>query len=344
MATKYHVQHVKSNLKNGEANGPKLPTSGQIEFGEIAINYLKDYETISIKNSEQEIVTFSSDASVNKKLETKADKTRVDEIDEVVSKAFDAMNKSCGFSEEVTYTPQNELIKDCVSLSEAMEIVAEKANSPQIDTSSFATKEELATKQDTLVSGTNIKTINGESLLGSGDIVIQGGTGGITDAPSDGKKYVRQNANWVEETTIDTTGFATKTELSSYVTSETAESTYAKKTEIPNLDGYLQTSVAESTYATKTAIADMATKTWVGEQGFLTEHQDISKLATKQELTEGLATKQDTLVSGTNIKTVNGESILGSGDITVVKSKIMTQQEYDELGEKDNNTVYFIVG
>ena len=170
MATKYHVQHVKSNLKNGD--GPKLPTSGQIEFGEIAINYLKDYETISIKNSEQKIVTFSSDIAIDKKLETKADKTRVDEIDEVVSKAFDAMNKSCGFNEEVAYTPQNELIRDCVSLSEAMEIVAEKANSPQIDTSSFATKEELATKQNTLVSGTNIKTINGESILGSGDITV----------------------------------------------------------------------------------------------------------------------------------------------------------------------------
>ena len=33
-------------------------------------------------------------------------------------------------------------------------------------------------KQDTLVSATNIKTINGQSLLGSGDIVISGGTGG----------------------------------------------------------------------------------------------------------------------------------------------------------------------
>ena len=30
-------------------------------------------------------------------------------------------------------------------------------------------------KQDTLVSGTNIKTINGTSLLGSGNIEIQGG-------------------------------------------------------------------------------------------------------------------------------------------------------------------------
>lgn len=30
-------------------------------------------------------------------------------------------------------------------------------------------------KQDNLVSGTNIKTINGNSLLGSGDITISGG-------------------------------------------------------------------------------------------------------------------------------------------------------------------------
>lgn len=43
MATKYHVQHVKSSSPNSESNGPKLPTSKQIEFGEIAINYLKDY-------------------------------------------------------------------------------------------------------------------------------------------------------------------------------------------------------------------------------------------------------------------------------------------------------------
>lgn len=33
-------------------------------------------------------------------------------------------------------------------------------------------------KQDALVSGTNIKTINGESILGSGDITVGGGGGG----------------------------------------------------------------------------------------------------------------------------------------------------------------------
>ena len=33
----------------------------------------------------------------------------------------------------------------------------------------------LTTKQETLVSGDNIKTINGTSILGSGDITISGG-------------------------------------------------------------------------------------------------------------------------------------------------------------------------
>ena len=37
---------------------------------------------------------------------------------------------------------------------------------------------QLSSKQNTLVSGTSIKTINGQSLLGSGNITISGGSGG----------------------------------------------------------------------------------------------------------------------------------------------------------------------
>lgn len=54
------------------------------------------------------------------------------------------------------------------------------------DLSNYYTKTETdnaitaatSTKQDTLVSGTNIKTINGETLLGEGNITIEGGSGG----------------------------------------------------------------------------------------------------------------------------------------------------------------------
>lgn len=55
------------------------------------------------------------------------------------------------------------------------------------DTATTYTKQEVdnaitaatATKQDTLVSGTNIKSINNESILGSGNIEIGGGGGSV---------------------------------------------------------------------------------------------------------------------------------------------------------------------
>jgi len=46
---------------------------------------------------------------------------------------------------------------------------------------STATQTALNAKQDTLVSGTNIKTINGQSILGSGNLSISGGGGGATN-------------------------------------------------------------------------------------------------------------------------------------------------------------------
>ena len=50
-------------------------------------------------------------------------------------------------------------------------------------------RDDVANRQNALVSGTNIKTINGESVLGEGDIEIQGGgSGGSLPAISLGKK------------------------------------------------------------------------------------------------------------------------------------------------------------
>ena len=45
----------------------------------------------------------------------------------------------------------------------------------------------LEAKQDALVSGTNIKTINGVSLLGEGNIIVEGGSGSsaVTSYASD---------------------------------------------------------------------------------------------------------------------------------------------------------------
>lgn len=72
------------------------------------------------------------------------------------------------------------------------------------DSGTLATKEEVKNKQDKLVSGTNIKTVNGNSLLGEGDVVIDTPDGGIPDAAQDGKIYGRQNGSWVEIPSLST--------------------------------------------------------------------------------------------------------------------------------------------
>lgn len=59
------------------------------------------------------------------------------------------------------------------------------------------TQSEISGKQDTLISGTNLKTINSNSLLGSGDLVVGGGTfdGDMDDIP-DGTTYVKTENNY----------------------------------------------------------------------------------------------------------------------------------------------------
>lgn len=203
------------------------------------------------------------------------------------------------------------------------------------DLNTLATKEELATKadtsalsskQDTLVSGTNIKTINGDSILGSGNLVIQSGTSNWDDIqgkPQFAKVATSGNYNdLINKPTIpDVSGLATKQEIADMETKSNAAATYATKQEIPSLEGYLTETVASETYATKQALGNkLDTATYNSEKaGFETKenaaatYQVKGNYATKQEI----AGKQDTLVSGTNIKTINGNSVLGAGDITI---------------------------
>ena len=231
----------------------------------------------------------------------------------------------------------------------------------------YATKTELASKQDTLVSGTNIKTINGQTLLGEGNIEIQGG-GTITvdselsttsENPVQNKVITnaingKQDAgDYALKSEIpDTSELATKEELAAKLDTATYNSekaNFALKSELPDTSTLATKSEVTSGLATK---LDVATYN-VDKPTFAlkTEIPDISGLATKTELsgkldtatynsekasfetkenaaatyqvkgdyatTAQLNSKQDTLVSGTNIKTINGETILGEGDITI---------------------------
>ena len=231
----------------------------------------------------------------------------------------------------------------------------------------YATKTELASKQDTLVSGTNIKTINGQTLLGEGNIDITGG-GTITvdselsttsENPVQNKVITnaingKQDAgDYALKSEIpDTSELATKEELAAKLDTATYNSekaNFALKSELPDTSTLATKSEVTSGLATK---LDVATYN-VDKPTFAlkTEIPDISGLATKTELsgkldtatynsekasfetkenaaatyqvkgdyatTAQLNSKQDTLVSGTNIKTINGNSLLGEGDITI---------------------------
>ena len=65
-----HIQHLKSQAVTTDGGGGvKVPLPSVIEYGEIAINYKSDNETIAIKNSNDEIATFSSDDVVERENE-----------------------------------------------------------------------------------------------------------------------------------------------------------------------------------------------------------------------------------------------------------------------------------
>ena len=120
-------------------------------------------------------------------------------------------------------------------LSVGYPLTLDELNNLSLAPEGYATKEELATKQDSLISGHNIKTINGQDVLGQGDIEISGGG------------------------TVDS-------ELS-----ETSENPVQNKV-----------------------------------------------------ITTALNGKQDSLVSGTTIKTINGNSILGEGNIEITGGTVDT--------------------
>lgn len=80
-----------------------------------------------------------------------------------------------------TYTAGDgiNITNDVISVTGKVDTTAFTAHTA--DTVIHVTSDEKAAwnnKQDVLVSGTNIKTINGETLLGEGNITIEGGSGG----------------------------------------------------------------------------------------------------------------------------------------------------------------------
>lgn len=153
-------------------------------------------------------------------------------------------------------------------------------------------------KQNALVSGSNIKTINNESLLGSGNIEV----GGANYSAGTGINIDNEN---VISNTI--TSYEDLTDLPIIPT---------KTSELINdnhfIDGSTLSEVAYSgDYNDLNNLPEIPQNT----SELVNDSDFVNSSEVSTEIQTAIATKQDTLVSGTNIKTINNNSLLGSGNL-----------------------------
>ena len=184
--------------------------------------------------------------------------------------------------------------------------------------------------QQQLVSGSNIKTINGESILGDGNIEISGGE-------SVAYLIIKENSS---ENTYSYIGGSFEDVVNAYNNNK------PYFIYVPNGAGVDYYSLAETTIITDNYIQCSSfahtgsTHTWRYWRLYPDSIQLYRQITYEYATTTQLNSKQDTLVSGTNIKTINGNSILGSGDLAITTdlSNYYTKTEIDtQIG--DINTI-----
>ena len=224
--------------------------------------------------------------------------------------------------------------------------VSVKADTSRVDEIEEVTASALvelhSTKQDILVSGTNIKTINNQSLLGSGNIEIQGGSGSNYSAGAN--IDITDNVISVTGITIPTSNTAF-TNDAGYVNSGEVETQITSKgyiTGYTESDPVFQASAASG-------ISEQDITNWNNKLDSSALNPYYTSAQTDTVISNATSGKQDTLVSGTNIKTINNQSLLGSGNIEIQGgsgsgSNIIeiTQAEYDALTAYTEGAMYVI--
>ena len=103
-------------------------------------------------------------------------------------------------------------------------------------------KEEIESKQDELISGQNIKTINNQSILGSGNIIIESSSGGSSNYQDLNNKPSINNVELNGNKTLEELGIQPK---GNYLTEHQDLSNYYNKTEINNMIGNIETLLSE---------------------------------------------------------------------------------------------------
>ena len=204
-----------------------------------------------------------------------------------------------------------------------------------ISSTSVTTQDLTFDYQEKLVSGTNIKTINDQDILGEGNIVIDGGSS-IPYLVINDTTHLSGDFNAVFN------AISNKTPYNLYYV---------------NILDYNDLCTPEVVFASGSNIQ----ATFHFESG-TTNHTLVTAQITPTGVSvdKSYHNYQEQLVSGTNIKTVNGESLLGSGNIDIESVSnpvtygsgtqpqvhtilVVTQSEYDAISSKDPNTQYLIV-
>ena len=150
--------------------------------------------------------------------------------------------------------------------------------------------------QDTLVSGTNIKTINGNSLVGSGNVELS------TYLPF---PIAWDTGHTTKDFCDDINADVTAVEGMAYL----GEVTF---TDMPNSIGNAEVVVEIMMQNPSNKIIKLTLSS-----GNVSPYMWVYTYWNNGANVSGWQTWQEPLVSGTNIKTVNNNSLLGSGNITI---------------------------
>lgn len=171
---------------------------------------------------------------------------------------------------------------------------------------------DVSAKQDTLISGINIKTFNGSSVLGSGNLTISGGVSSVTaQYPMFSTGGANPDLSMYQcDGTVD--GYLGAVD---YIYFANKQATLVSATNIKTING---SSILGSGNLT---VGGSVTANYP-----LTSSGSSIGINVADEFTDGYLSsadwanfdsKQAALISGGNIKTINGSSIMGGGNLVV---------------------------
>lgn len=265
-----------------------------------------DITTINskINTTNSKVATNTSDISTLKSnvtslSNTKADKNKVNTINNQsmlagINMVIPIITVDTTLDVDSTNAIQNAAVTTRFNaISESISNLQLKADTNESNISTLTNS-----KQDKLVSGTNIKTINNVSLLGSGNISIPV----ITVDSAISKTSTNPVQNKVISTALDTKQNKLNSSYSLFSFEDSSTTTAIK-------------------YGSTLVSSSLITSTQTGGTGLDVSFGSITSDSTKAVMGKTIYTelskKQDKLVSGTSIKTINNTSILGSGNISI---------------------------